>query len=116
MSGHEPEQALLESILVFLSHWTVLFVDLDCDWLSFITVVRSAQDQNRGCQPDAQDGVVFRDCNPPVFAFSLTIGAFDLLMSLDPMWYSTIFGVYYFCRMRGGWTSHRLQLVVLFLT
>ena len=30
------------------------------------------------------------------FGFSLTIGSFDLLMSLDPMWYSTIFGVYYF--------------------
>lgn len=31
-----------------------------------------------------------------LFGFSLTVGAFDLLMSLDPNWYSTIFGVYYF--------------------
>ncbi|MCX4239858.1 hypothetical protein [Paraliomyxa miuraensis] len=31
-----------------------------------------------------------------VFAFSLTFGAFDWLMSLDPHWFSTIFGVYYF--------------------
>jgi hypothetical protein len=31
------------------------------------------------------------------FAFSLTFGAaFDLIMSLDPHWFSTIFGVYYF--------------------
>lgn len=30
------------------------------------------------------------------FAFTLTFGAFDLLMSLDPHWFSTIFGVYYF--------------------
>jgi len=29
-------------------------------------------------------------------AFSLTFAAFDLLMSLDPHWFSTAFGVYYF--------------------
>jgi hypothetical protein len=31
-----------------------------------------------------------------VFGLSLTWGAFDLFMSLDPHWYSTMFGVYYF--------------------
>ncbi|MEM7157786.1 MAG: quinol:cytochrome C oxidoreductase [Myxococcota bacterium] len=31
-----------------------------------------------------------------LFALSLTFGAFDFLMSLDPHWFSTIFGVYYF--------------------
>jgi hypothetical protein len=31
-----------------------------------------------------------------VFALSLTFGAFDWLMGLDPHWFSTIFGVYYF--------------------
>ncbi len=30
------------------------------------------------------------------FALTLTFGAFDLLMSLDPHWFSTVFGVYYF--------------------
>lgn len=30
------------------------------------------------------------------FAVTLTLAAFDLLMSLDPTWSSTIFGVYYF--------------------
>ncbi|MDP7031468.1 MAG: quinol:cytochrome C oxidoreductase [Gemmatimonadota bacterium] len=35
---------------------------------------------------------------PALYAYALTItfSAFDLLMSLDPHWYSTIFGVYYF--------------------
>ncbi|MFN3782084.1 MAG: quinol:cytochrome C oxidoreductase, partial [Candidatus Kapaibacteriota bacterium] len=32
----------------------------------------------------------------PVFAITLTIFAIDWLMSLEPHWYSTIFGVYYF--------------------
>jgi hypothetical protein len=31
-----------------------------------------------------------------VFALTATFGAFDLVMSLDPHWYSTIFGVYVF--------------------
>ena len=31
-----------------------------------------------------------------LFAFSLTFVAFDWMMSLDPEWFSTIFGVYYF--------------------
>ena len=31
-----------------------------------------------------------------VFALTLTFGAFDFLMSLDPHWFSTIFGIYYF--------------------
>ncbi len=31
-----------------------------------------------------------------VFAATLSFAAFDLLMSLDPSWFSTIFGVYYF--------------------
>lgn len=31
-----------------------------------------------------------------LFALSLTFAAFDWLMSLEPSWYSTIFGVYYF--------------------
>ena len=30
------------------------------------------------------------------FAVTLSFAAFDLLMSLDPAWFSTIFGVYYF--------------------
>jgi len=31
-----------------------------------------------------------------VYAVTVTFAAFDLLMSLDPHWYSTIFGVYFF--------------------
>ena len=32
----------------------------------------------------------------PLFGLSLTFAAFDWIMSLDPHWYSTIFGVYVF--------------------
>jgi hypothetical protein len=37
-----------------------------------------------------------------LFAITLTFGAFDLLMSLSPAWYSTIFGVYYFTGSMGA--------------
>lgn len=35
---------------------------------------------------------------PSMIAFALTVtfAAFDLIMTLDPLWFSTIFGVYYF--------------------
>ncbi len=32
----------------------------------------------------------------PIFAISITVVAMDWLMSLEPKWFSTIFGVYYF--------------------
>jgi hypothetical protein len=32
-----------------------------------------------------------------MFALSISFGAFDYIMSLDPHWFSTMFGVYYFC-------------------
>jgi hypothetical protein len=32
----------------------------------------------------------------PLFAVTLAFGSYDFLMSLDPHWFSTIFGVYYF--------------------
>lgn len=32
----------------------------------------------------------------PVFVISLTVAAIDWIMSLEPHWYSTIFGLYYF--------------------
>jgi hypothetical protein len=34
-----------------------------------------------------------------IFAFSATFASFDWLMSLDPMWFSTIYGVYVFAGM-----------------
>jgi len=58
-----------------------------------------------------------RFVTPPaliLFALSLTFAAFDWLMSLDPHWFSTIFGVYYF----GGavLTTHAfIALTVLLL-
>lgn len=48
---------------------------------------------------DAQISLTQRTASAPAmiaFAFTSTFAAFDLIMSLTPTWYSTIFGVYYF--------------------
>ncbi|MBN1446362.1 MAG: hypothetical protein JXA28_00415 [Bacteroidetes bacterium] len=46
-----------------------------------------------------------------LFAFSLTFAAFDWLMSLEPHWYSTIFGVYVFT---GGFLTSLAFLTLFF--
>jgi hypothetical protein len=46
------------------------------------------------------------------FALSMTFGAFDFMMSLDPHWFSTIFGVYYFAGI--ALTFHAFLVVICF--
>jgi hypothetical protein len=48
-----------------------------------------------------------------VFALSMTFGAFDFLMSIDPHWFSTMFGVYYFAGLSVCFYS--LMVIVVFL-
>jgi hypothetical protein len=45
-----------------------------------------------------------------IFGLSLTTAAYDIFMSLDPHWYSTMFGVYYFA---GGVQSFFAMLALL---
>lgn len=49
-----------------------------------------------------------------LFAISLAFASFDWLMSLDPHWYSTIFGVYFFAMSFQGLFA-TLILIVMFL-
>lgn len=48
----------------------------------------------------------------PLMALVITFAAFDWLMSLDPFWFSTIFGVYYF----GGSTMSVLAVLIIVTT
>jgi hypothetical protein len=45
-----------------------------------------------------------------IFALSISMVGFDLLMSLEPLWYSTIFGVYCFA---GAWQSFLAALAIV---
>src|SRR5699024_3659876 len=57
-----------------------------------------------------------RTSGPGLFFFSITLAfaSFDWLMTLDPHWYSTIFGIYYFAMSFQGLFA-ALILIVLFL-
>jgi hypothetical protein len=74
-------------LAVYFSIWSILA------WFFYRT--SKAQDTSadpaltRRMEVLAAPGIV-------VFALSLNFAAFDLLMSLDPHWFSTIYGVYYF--------------------
>lgn len=45
------------------------------------------------------------------FALSMTFGAFDFMMSLDPHWFSTMYGVYYFAGI--ALTFHAFLVIVI---
>ena len=48
-----------------------------------------------------------------LYAITVTLASFDLLMSLDPHWYSTIYGVYYFSGCAVGIFATLIILSVL---
>ncbi len=65
-------------------------------WLARFFVGRSLAQDTSG---DVAHTLAMRRRAAPamfLFAFTVTFAAFDLLMSLDPHWYSTMLGVYYF--------------------
>jgi hypothetical protein len=50
----------------------------------------------------------------PIFAVTLTIISFDLLMSLEPLWFSTMFGVYCFAGLwQAGFATLAITVVLL---
>ncbi|MEZ5979582.1 MAG: quinol:cytochrome C oxidoreductase [Planctomycetota bacterium] len=56
---------------------------------------------------------IFAAPSIPIFALTLTFFGFDVIMSLDPHWFSTIFGVYLFA---GGLMSFMSLLALLCMT
>ncbi len=95
--AHDP---LLEGKVAFLNptFWLIRLVIYFVIWgamASFLYRTSLAQDAS------GDPGLTLRmeRVSAPgmvLFALSLNFAAFDLLMSLDPHWFSTIFGVYYF--------------------
>lgn len=89
--------------VVFLAAWTVLAL-----WFW-----RTSRKQDESGDPALT--VKMQLSSAPcvvIFALTLTFAAFDWLMSLDPHWYSTIFGVYIFA---GSATSSLATLALMTL-
>ena len=57
-----------------------------------------------------QNGRVLQERSGQGQALTLTFAAFDLLMSVDPLWFSTMFGVYYWA---GGFVTFFAVLTLL---
>ncbi len=83
----------------FFSARAVLFFAL---WVAFaFYYVRTSLRQDRG-QGGAEATARMRRLSAPfmvLFALTVTFASFDWLMSLEPRWYSTMFGVYVFSGM-----------------
>ncbi len=74
-------------VLVYFSVWTLISYKL------YKLSVRQDVDPDTSI-PAAQRKV--SAWGVPVFALTLAFSSYDLLMSLDPHWFSTMFGVYFF--------------------
>ncbi|HLP16441.1 MAG TPA: quinol:cytochrome C oxidoreductase [Bacteroidota bacterium] len=67
-------------------------------WLMFYWVLtRNSRKQDAtGDQSLTRMNIRFSTAFMPIFAITITFFAIDWMMSLEPHWFSTIFGVYYF--------------------
>lgn len=85
-AGYLNEPFFIIRTIVYFAIWTVFGAIL----------YRMTIKQDRG---DMSVNSKMRSVSAPgmiLFALTITYAAFDWLMSLDPHWYSTIFGAYYF--------------------
>src|SRR5262249_29848913 len=85
--GYLNEQFFLGRSFAYLLAWAIMGV-----WFYRVSVSQDASKKpelTKIMQAVSAPSIV-------IFGISLTFAAFDWLMSLQPHWYSTIFGVYYF--------------------
>ncbi|MDD8017973.1 MAG: quinol:cytochrome C oxidoreductase [Bacteroidota bacterium] len=81
-----------------VNSFTIRFAVMMAIWMLFYLVFRKhsfVQDLNHD-QKHTSINIKFAAVFIPVYAISISLFAFDWLMSLTPHWFSTIFGVYYF--------------------
>jgi hypothetical protein len=78
--------------------FVIRFAVIIAIWLAFYAVFRRnsfAQDKDKD-QKHTRSNIKFSAAFIPVFAITISVFAIDWLMSLEPHWFSTIFGIYYF--------------------
>jgi hypothetical protein len=74
-------------VFVILLVWVLFY---------FKFISNSRKQDSLGSQSLTKNSIVFSGIFMPVFAITITFTAVDWLMSIQPRWYSTIFGVYFF--------------------
>ncbi len=78
----------------FIIRFVLIFILMSSFYMIFTT--RSRKQDTTQDQKLTTQNIRFSAIFMIIFALSITILALDWLMSLEPHWYSTIFGVYYF--------------------
>jgi len=86
-AGYLNGPFFLVRMVIYFGFWTLL--------ARFYLKRSLHQDSTGG---DSFQSTMAKAAPPSMIAFALTLtfAAIDLIMTLDPMWFSTIFGVYYF--------------------
>jgi len=81
-----------------LNFFIIRFASVFVIWnLFYWLFTRNSLKQDNTCDPRyTTANIRLAAAFMPVFAVTLTVTAVDWAMSLEPRWYSTIFGVYYF--------------------
>lgn len=90
LSGKEPylnETFFLIRLIAYFVIWILFY---------FIFTSNSKKQDTTKDQKLTKRNIRFSALFMPLFALTLTFSAIDFLMSLEPHWFSTIFGVYFF--------------------
>ncbi|MEG8947274.1 quinol:cytochrome C oxidoreductase [Rosettibacter firmus] len=74
-------------VIIFISIWILFF---------YLFTKNSFKQDLTGEQLFTKKNIKYSALFLPLFAITITFTAIDWLMSLEPHWFSTIFGVYYF--------------------
>jgi hypothetical protein len=112
--AHAPGDAIIEAKSGYLNTTGFIIRAAICFGLWFVMVrfYRSKSiGQDTGANPTmTRDVQWWGPLGAMAFALTLTIASIDWMMSLDPHWYSTIFGVYFFA---GAFMSVNAVLALL---
>ena len=73
--------------LIFIGIWSLFY---------WVLIRNSKKQDETKDQLLTKRNIKFSAAFIPIFAISITFTAIDFMMSLEPHWFSTIFGVYYF--------------------
>lgn len=66
-------------------------------WLFYMLIIGRSRKQDVTKDPGLTKGLIRRSgLFMPIFAIGITLFAIDWMMTLEPHWFSTIYGVYYF--------------------
>lgn len=82
------------NVSFFIIRFAVIFILM---WLFYVVLTRrSAKQDTSNDQKLTKRNIVTSAIFIPIFGIGITLLSIDWMMSMEPHWYSTIFGVYYF--------------------